>query len=330
MYKLVSIITPCLNGEKFVGRYLESVLNQTYKNIELIFINDGSTDRTEEIVKSFIPKFEKIGMKLIYIYKENEGQAKALNEGLKLFTGDYLTWPDSDDILINNSIEEKVKFLENNLDYGIVRTDGFMVNEDNIDEINGYFAKYNPNKNKEYLFDDFIIENRVWFAPGCYMVRSKYLIEANPEKEIYTSRGGQNWQMFLPITYKYKCGYIDEPLYKYVVREESHSHNLKTLRDSLDRCDQHQDILINTIERIDMSNEEKKKYRKIIEEKYIRKKMSLGVDYKNKDLIKENYNLLKKKYNITIGDKVRYLQAQNLAFNITIRGLRKIKGVMGL
>ena len=54
MEKMVSIITPCFNGEKFVGRYLESILNQTYKNIELIFVNDGSTDRTEEIVKSYV------------------------------------------------------------------------------------------------------------------------------------------------------------------------------------------------------------------------------------------------------------------------------------
>ena len=68
---LVSIITPCYNGEKYVEKYLNSILNQTYTKIEVIFINDGSTDNTERIVKNFIKRFEKKGIKLIYIYQEN-------------------------------------------------------------------------------------------------------------------------------------------------------------------------------------------------------------------------------------------------------------------
>jgi len=53
--KLVSIITPCFNGEFLIHRLLDSILNQTYNNIEFIFINDGSTDKTEEVVKSYMP-----------------------------------------------------------------------------------------------------------------------------------------------------------------------------------------------------------------------------------------------------------------------------------
>ena len=59
MTKKDSVITPCLNGEKFLNRYFDSIINQSYKNLEMIFINDGSTDKTDEIVKSFIPKFER-------------------------------------------------------------------------------------------------------------------------------------------------------------------------------------------------------------------------------------------------------------------------------
>ena len=330
MQKKVSIITPCYNGEKFVSRYLDSVLNQTYDNIELIFINDGSTDNTEEIVKSYSNKFINRGMKLIYIYKKNEGQAKALNEGLKIFTGEYLTWPDSDDILAKDSIEKKVKFLEKNCEYGIVRTDATIVYENDINKIKGYFGRDNSNKYKEELFYDFIIENKVWFAPGCYMIRAESFINVNPKKEIYIGKGGQNWQMFLPITYKYKCGYIDEPLYTYIVRDESHSHSVKRLSDLLKRCDEHQDILINTINRIDMDYEENQKYISIIKEKYIRKKLNLGVTHKNKKLAKENYNLLKKEYNVTYEDKIIFLQCQSVIFDIAIRVLRKIKGAVGI
>ena len=72
---LVSIITPCYNGEAFLKRYFESILNQTYPNLELIFINDGSTDRTEEIALSYRERLEKRGITYIYEKQENAGLA---------------------------------------------------------------------------------------------------------------------------------------------------------------------------------------------------------------------------------------------------------------
>lgn len=70
---LVSIITPCYNVEKTIKKYLESILNQTYKNLELIFIDDGSTDETEKIIKEYINEFEQNKIKLKYVYQENAG-----------------------------------------------------------------------------------------------------------------------------------------------------------------------------------------------------------------------------------------------------------------
>ena len=75
MKELVSIITPCYNGEKHVHRLLESVLNQTYTNIELILVDDGSTDETKKIVLSYQEKFTEKKLKLNYIYQENKGLA---------------------------------------------------------------------------------------------------------------------------------------------------------------------------------------------------------------------------------------------------------------
>ena len=111
MQKKVSIITPCYNGEMYVERMLNSVLEQDYNNIEFILINDGSTDKTEAIVKKYETKFKKKGIDFIYIYQSNSGQAAALNKGLAIFKGDYLTWPDSDDMLSKDSISKKVEFL---------------------------------------------------------------------------------------------------------------------------------------------------------------------------------------------------------------------------
>jgi glycosyltransferase involved in cell wall biosynthesis len=323
--KKVSIITPCFNGEEFVSRYLESILNQTYKNIELIFVNDGSTDSTEDIVRSYISTFNDNGMQLKYIYQKNAGQASALNKGLEIFTGEYLTWPDCDDILAIDSIEKKVLFLEKNNDYGLVRTDAIIVNENNLSEIEGYFAKDNDNKLKKELFLDFITENKIWFAPGCYMVRIKSFLDVNPNRRIYESRAGQNWQMLLPILYKYKCGYIDEALYTYVVRQNSHSHSIRDYKKMLNRCDEHEDILVNTIVSIDMPEEEKKKYLEIIKEKYIRKKLYIASDFKDKDLSNKQYKILKNNNIANRSDFIQYLSCKNILYNIVIRGLRKIK-----
>ena len=327
MDKMVSIITPCFNGEEFIGRYLESILNQTYKNIEFIFVNDGSTDKTEDIVMSYVSRFNYKGMIIKYIYQKNKGQASALNKGLEVFTGEYLTWPDSDDILTIDSIEKKVLFLEKNKKYGLVRTDASIVSESNLNKIKGHFAKYNENKLKEELFLDFITENKVWFAPGCYMVRTEAFLDVNPNKKIYESRAGQNWQILLPITYQYKCGFIDESLYIYVVREESHSHSIIDYKKMLNRCDDHEDILVNTIASIDMQEEEKKKYLSIIKEKYIRKKLYIASEFKDKELSNKQYKMLKNNNIANRTDFIKYLSCKNTLCSIAINGLRKIRHV---
>ena len=113
---LVSIITPCYNGEPYLKRYFEAILKQTYQHMELIFVDDGSTDRTSEIAENYREKLEDRGIRYIHLKQENRGQASALNQGLKYFTGEYLTWPDSDDVMTPECIEEKVIYLLKNPD----------------------------------------------------------------------------------------------------------------------------------------------------------------------------------------------------------------------
>ena len=96
-FSLVSLITPCYNGEKHIGRLLNSILEQTYPNIEHYVIDDGSTDNTADVIKSYIEKYEAKGYSLTYVFQNNSGQSVAINNGLKLIKGEYLLWPDSDD-----------------------------------------------------------------------------------------------------------------------------------------------------------------------------------------------------------------------------------------
>ena len=164
-YKKVSIITPCYNGEMYLDRFFRSILNQTYKNIELIFVNDGSTDKTEEIVEKYRPVLGQNDIELIYIKQENAGQAAAMNKGLAIFTGDYLVWTDSDDVILPENISKKVDFLNSNPEYGFAICRGQAVMEGNLDvSIENIFRE--PPQGEDHFFEDLLTEKNVLFYPG--------------------------------------------------------------------------------------------------------------------------------------------------------------------
>ena len=135
MADLVSIITPCYNGEKYLDRYFNSLLEQTYPSVELIFVNDGSTDNTEKIALEFGEKLREKGYDFTYIYQENAGQSAAINQGLKIFKGEYLNWMDSDDYLPDDSVEKRVSFLEDNPQIGLVVGRSVVVDDINYKQI---------------------------------------------------------------------------------------------------------------------------------------------------------------------------------------------------
>ena len=109
MNNLISVIIPIYNAEKYLSETLESVINQTYKNWELIVVNDGSTDNSLTILKKFAQTQDKIK---IYNIK-NSGQCAASNYGIKHSTGDYIKFLDADDIISKNHLELQLNVLKN-------------------------------------------------------------------------------------------------------------------------------------------------------------------------------------------------------------------------
>ena len=103
MENLVSIVVTCYNHEKYIEQCLRSIFNQTYSNIELIVINDGSTDGSDSVIKRALQEvpFEKYK----YISHSNKGLVVSRNIGLEIVTGDFLLFVDSDNYLKNNYVE---------------------------------------------------------------------------------------------------------------------------------------------------------------------------------------------------------------------------------
>ena len=112
----VSVIVPVYNVEKYVEKCLQSLVNQTLDNIEIIVVNDGSTDNSKQIIQAFIK--ENLDTNIIYLEKENGGLSDARNYGMNYATGEYIAFLDSDDY-VKNTIYEKMynKAVEKNADY---------------------------------------------------------------------------------------------------------------------------------------------------------------------------------------------------------------------
>ena len=98
MLPKVSIIVPIYKVEKYLNRCIDSILNQTYKNIEVILVDDGSPDRCGAICDNY----SKIDKRIKVIHKKNEGLAEARNAGIKIATGEYISFVDSDDFINKN------------------------------------------------------------------------------------------------------------------------------------------------------------------------------------------------------------------------------------
>ena len=134
----VSIIIPVYNGANYVSLAIDSALRQTYKNIEIIVVNDGSKDNTEKVCKSY-------GNKIRYIKKENGGVSTALNEGIKNMTGDYFSWLSHDDLYYPEKVATEVQYLKENKllgtktivysDFSLINANGELTSDVRLDTV---------------------------------------------------------------------------------------------------------------------------------------------------------------------------------------------------
>lgn len=158
---LVSVIIPAYNAEKFIAETLDSVFAQTYRPIEVIVVDDGSTDRTAEIVQNYqTSKTNKTNetnkTHLIYMHQQNSGPSKARNTGIKAAKGEYIAFLDADDLWLPEKIESQVAMMVKYPEVGMLC--GNMVDfDENGQKGTSHFEKHNRS---ELYFGDpiFVID----------------------------------------------------------------------------------------------------------------------------------------------------------------------------
>lgn len=141
-----SIIICCYNSEKFLIDTLKSVLEQTYKNWELIIVDDGSKDQTHKIVNNFIVNNKNI--KITYFFQNNKGYASARNKGIELSNGEWICLLDHDDLMKTNRLEEQKKNILENKKCMLFSSDSEHIDE-NSNFIRNQYSVFNPMKIKK-------------------------------------------------------------------------------------------------------------------------------------------------------------------------------------
>ncbi len=302
---LVSIIIPCYNGEKIISGMLDSIIAQTYRPIELIIVNDGSTDNSEAVIKDYEEKFKNADIALKYVHQDNQGLGGAINTGLKHFTGDYLCWADIDDYYTEDSVELRVEFLESHPEYAVVTSDADILLEDSLDKVHSKVSVGINHNNDENQFWHAIQADSI-FCAGCHMFRVADFLKVNPNRSVYPARRGQNWQMLLPMYYNYKRYFFDKSLYKYVIYKNSMSKDFSYAQE-LERAEEHQKIIIETLSNIDMTEEDFQKAEKLVKTSYAKRILRLSSKNGDRKTAKESMRVLKTYNAVTIRNKIEFI-----------------------
>ncbi len=196
---LVTVLMPVFNGEKYLRDSIESILQQTYKNIEFLIIDDGSSDDSVRIVQSY----DDPRIRLI----RNEKNLKliaTLNRGIELANGKYIARMDCDDISLPRRIEEQVKFLEKNHDYVLCGTGCTILGK--------RFSKNSPINGWAKIRNRLVVGN--CFTHPTVMFRGSILREKNikyDEKYVHA----EDFELWQRLSEEYKLENISKPLLKY-------------------------------------------------------------------------------------------------------------------
>lgn len=217
----VSVIIPTYNRANYVVEAIESVFNQTYRNMETIVIDDGSTDDTQE-------KISQLRDRIKYIYQDNRGPAIARNWGIRASQGEFIAFLDSDDVWLAEKLELQIGLLESRREVGLVYSDAFRsYGNTGIIEKDTEFVRLKPYAGWTFghLFrDNFIHTSTV-------VVRKRCLEEVGVFDEGGNFVPAEDYDLWLRIAARYQIDYINKPLIKY--RDHSTNISGKNMQDEL-------------------------------------------------------------------------------------------------
>jgi glycosyltransferase involved in cell wall biosynthesis len=213
----VSIIIPVYNAEKFIAETIQSVLNQTYTNWELIIVDDGSVDQSKEIISKFL-----YDTRVKYCHQKNAGVSASRNNGFQRSTSNLIAFLDSDDLWLPLNLEKKMLFLTQNKNYGLVHS-----NMNTIDEQSNHLnIKYSGKEG--WILKDLLLWNECCIPGPSSILLNRYVMEEIGEWCINLSTAADQ-EFFFRIAKKYKIGKINESLGLYRMHKNNMHKNIQLM-----------------------------------------------------------------------------------------------------
>lgn len=217
---LVSVVLPVYNGEEYLAQSIESCLNQTYRNIELIVVNDCSTDATATIVEGFIAKDNRV--RLIN-NATNKKLPASLNVGHAAAKGDYITWTSDDNYYDLSAVEIMVSTLKNK----------------KVDIVYANYNQISGNKNKVIKLLDFYNLIRLNCIGACFLYNAKVYKNSKYDEHLFLV---EDYDFWLQNLKKYNYYHINQTLYHYRVHEAS-------LTSSIEKDSERNSLFVTNIEK---------------------------------------------------------------------------------
>ena len=212
----VSVIIPTYNRANLVDKAIKSVLSQTYQDFEIIVIDDGSTDNTEEIIRGFKDK----RVKYIKKYKKNRGISATRNIGIKVARGKYIASLDSDDEWLPDKLDKQIKILQDGPpELGVVYSNSCYIDESgkNMNKLP------KPKKLEGYIYEDLLGGNYVG-TPSTVLIRKECFQQVGLFDDLLNAQA--DWDMWIRIAKYYRFALIKTPLVRYRLHSNQLSKNL--------------------------------------------------------------------------------------------------------
>lgn len=211
---LVSVVIPTYNRAGLIGETIESVLAQEFSNLELIVVSDGSTDNTEEVVRSYADP------RVRFIKQDNSGgPARPRNTGVACANGKYIAFCDDDDLWMTQKLQKQVALMEKNPDAALCFTRGVTFGDGDFFSRHALKRGVARNHFRALLYGNFIANSSV-------LIRKRVLDEVGPFNVEKFLHGAEDYEMWLRIAFQHRLVRLNESLIKYRV----HRNNLAANR----------------------------------------------------------------------------------------------------
>jgi len=219
MHPTISVIIPTYNRANFICETIDSVLNQTYQDYEIIVVDDGSTDDTKQVLSKY-------GNRIIYIYQENQQVGAARNNGIRHSKGKYIALLDSDDVWLPQKLEKDIACFELDSRIGLVYSDVIYISSDGAALYKRKLKCPTGDILKSIVLQNFVVLSTAIVRRECFEKVGMF----STDREM---SGSEDAEMWIRIASQYYFGYIDEITTKYRMHQTSMTSDPDNMKRSI-------------------------------------------------------------------------------------------------